>query len=498
MMRSFHGLGFAVSLSLSLASTVTLAPQATAQSTAANVYVQVQGPAGEVYGYSFSTTGQLTAIPGSPFNPGTQIVGGNKSQFFTLGKTSIHSYALGSNGAIGSQLSDIGFLGYAGGSCGGGTSGTASAVLDHSGQYIYVLLQNGGDGSCAAYQSYKINSDGSFTFEGDTEEDFGQQSGPDFLSVDLPSIMGNETFAYADESSGHDSAPIGFRRESSGTLQSMQFTETDPTLSEGSYTVEFPDASPNTGYVVFQLYPNDSNPPQLGSYTVDSEGNLSTTNTSSTMPMSRLEDPNSTFSPDGTLFTLYAGGRPNATLGNGIEVYNFNGASPLTLAQPFMNGTPINQVAWDNSSHLYAISQLDNKLFVFDANARSVGEYAPVSIESPNSMLVVSQTANSACLAPNEDGVNVCSPANGATVSSPVPISAAATLSGGVFRFELWNGSTKLLSVDDSGIMNQSLSLAPGSYKLTFDAHSASGEHQYAYRDISFDTTASSNQRRSV
>jgi len=80
--------------------------------------------------------------------------------------------------------------------------------------------------------------------------------------------------------------------------------------------------------------------------------------------------------------------------------------------------------------------------------------------------------------------VNVCSPANDANVTSPIQISAAATVSGGVFRFELWDGSTKLISVDDSGIMDQTLSLAPGSYKLTFDAHNTSGTHEYAYRNI--------------
>jgi phosphatidylserine decarboxylase len=79
--------------------------------------------------------------------------------------------------------------------------------------------------------------------------------------------------------------------------------------------------------------------------------------------------------------------------------------------------------------------------------------------------------------------VNVCSPSNGATVTSPVQINAAATVSGGVYRFELWNGSTKLLS-EDNGIMDQSLSLTPGSYHLTFDARSSSGTHEYATRDI--------------
>ena len=68
-------------------------------------------------------------------------------------------------------------------------------------------------------------------------------------------------------------------------------------------------------------------------------------------------------------------------------------------------------------------------------------------------------------------------------VSSPVQISATANVSGGVYRFELWNGNTKLLSVDN-GVMDQTVTLAPGTYHLTFDARNSSGDHQYAYRDI--------------
>lgn len=486
MSYAVRGLGLAAFLAL--VSTIAIAPQAGAQSTAAaNVYVQIQGPAGAVYGYSASPTGQLTAIPGSPFKPGTEIVGINKSQFFTMGKTLIHSYAMESNGAIGSQLSDIGFLNFSGSACGGGTGGISNGLLDHSGQYIYVLLENGGDGSCAAYQTYKINSGGSFTFDGDTEEDFGSQSGPNFLSVDLPSILGSETFAYADESSGHYSSPIGFRRESSGTLETMPFTETDPTLSDGNYNVQYPDAAPTGNYVVFQLYPYDSNPPQIGSYTVDSEGNLSTTNTSSDMPTSGLEDPSSTFSPDGKLFVLYGDQEPAGGAGNGIEIYSFNGASPLMLYKSLLIGTQIDEVRFDSSNHLYAMSSHTNELYVFTVTSTSVTQDTELSIGSPFWMVVASQTATSgggACSAPQSNGVNVCSPANGSSVASPVQINAAATVSGGVYRFELWNGSTKLLSVDNSGIMDQTLSLAPGSYKLTFDAYDTSGTHEYAYRDI--------------
>jgi hypothetical protein len=482
MSSTFRGLGLAGALAL--VSSLAAVPRLTAQSTSAYVYVQSQGPAGPVYGYSANSSGQLSAITGSPFKPGTQIIGSNKSQFFTLGKTLIHSYAIGSNGAIGAQESQIPFLNYSGGSCGGGTSGLASGLLDHSGQYIYLLLENGGDGSCAAYQTYKINSGGSFSFDGDTEVNFGAQTGPNFLSVGLPSILGNETFAYADESSGHLSNPIGFRRESSGTLQTMQFGEVDPTLANGNYNVSNPDASPTGNYVVFQLYPNDSNPPQLGSYTVDPQGNLSTTNTSSNMPTSELEDPRSVFSPDGRWLVLYAGENAPGKSGNGIEIYNFNNASPLTLNTRFLLGTPISRVAWDNSNHLYAISQVENKMWVYYVQPASVGNTAIVSVSSPQSLVVVSANAGNTCSIPATDGVNVCSPEQDASVTSPLQINARATVSGGVYRFELWWGSKKLATVDNSGIMNQTVSLTPGTYKLTFSAYNSSGTHEYATRSI--------------
>src|SRR3569833_100850 len=148
MMPLVRNLG--VAGSLVLVSGLFIPCQTQAQS--AYVYVQSTGSSGPVYGYSASSSGQLTAIPNSPFKPGTAIIGSNKSQFFTLGKTTLHSYALGSNGVIGDQLFQIPVLNYAGSFCGSGSTGLNGGVLDHSGQYVYVLLWGGGDNTCAAYQ----------------------------------------------------------------------------------------------------------------------------------------------------------------------------------------------------------------------------------------------------------------------------------------------------------------------------------------------------------
>jgi hypothetical protein len=469
--------GFGLAATLALVSSFAVAPMAKSQSTAAYVYVQVQGPAGPVYGYRASSDGHLGPISGSPFKPGTAIVGGNGSQFFTLGHTLLHSWAVESNGAIGAQLSQAPILDYGGGSCGGTANGDNGAVLDNTGKYIYVMLQHGS--SCAAYQSYAIGRNGDFTFLGDTE-----QSLPNNASdVDLPSILGDETFAYADWFGGPNSNRLGFRRASTGELQLIQFTETDPALdgSPSNYDPIFPAASPTGNYVVLSLLPYEAGPPQLGVYTVDSKGNLSTTNTSSTMPTG--QGVYNAFSPDGAYVANFNGG------GSGIEIYKFNGAAPLTFYKAVRDdgSTTINQVVWDNSSHMYGISLGRNELYMFTVTSTSVTEDAVVPLGMPVSLAVVSQAAGSgggSCTAPSANGVNVCSPAEGSTLSSPVQISAAATVSGGVYRFELWSGGKKLLS-SDNGTMNQTLPLAPGSYKLTFDAYNSSKTvHEYATRDI--------------
>lgn len=384
MMYAVRGFGLAVSLSL--VSLFAFAPQAKAQTTTANVYVQIQGSAGAVYGFHASSTGKLTAIPGAPWKPAGLPVAGTPTRVYTIGQTLIHSYSVGSNGAIGPQLAQIPFLDYAGGSCNDGLKGSDGATLDHTGKYIYVKLEDN-DGACAAYQSYKINSDGSFSFDGDTELNWNGNGD----SASLPSILGNESFAYADYDY-LNSGPVitGMRRESSGTLELIQFQQNYPTLNDDYYVTNGPDAAPAGNYLVLQLWPEGGGPTQLASYTVDTQGNISTTNTSTDMPTSAFVEVSTTFSPSGNLLAAYADGAETNGK-SGIELYNFNGPAPLTHYQNLLSGTPIDQVAWDSSNHLYAISNANNMLYVFTVTSTSVTEDTAWSIGSPYKMVVVSQ-----------------------------------------------------------------------------------------------------------
>jgi len=390
MTPTIRGLGLAATLVL--VSTFTVVPKARAASTpstAAYVYIQIQGSAGAVYGLSASSTGQLSAIPSAPWKPSGLIVGSTPTKFFSLGADLIHSYGIASNGAILSQLAEMPILDYDGSGCGGGSTGQDGAVLDHTGKYIYVMLEgNLASEDCVAYQSYIVNSDGSFLFDGDTELDWEPYGG---YQAGLPSILGSESFAYSQYLYNSGPQIMGFRRESSGTLDLLSDLQINtPTSSGQGYVPTNPDASPAGNYVVIQLYPEDAPPGQLGSFTVNSEGNLSSTNTASNMPTTPFSSvTGTTFSPSGNMFVIYS--NSGTGTGLGIEIYNFNGAAPLTAYKTLLSGTPIDQVAWDSSNHLYAISKSGNELYVFTVTPTSVTQDASWSIGSPYKMVVVSE-----------------------------------------------------------------------------------------------------------
>lgn len=412
MTPGLRGLGLAATLVL--ISSVVAAPQAGAQSapsTAAYVYIQIQGAEGDVYGFAASSNGKLTAIPSAPWKPAGVMIGSNGYRFLSLGEDLLHSYGILPSGAINMAVYADGqwqydglYSDYPGAECGSGQNGVKNAVLDHSGEYVYIVNAAGGDGTCAAYQSWQIvntvvnnglpESVG-YTQITTTPEIPNESPGE---TADIPSILGNESFAYADlirpdvgVVNGHASSLIGFRRESTGTLDGMQFHETDPTFASGAFVPYRPDASPTGSYLVLQLYANGVGPGQLASYTVDSEGNVFSTNTAENMPVSPFFITGTSFSPSGDLFVSWADNGNFASMGNGVEIYNFNGAAPLTPNRALLSGTPIDQVAWDKSNHLYAISQSTNMLYVFTVTPTSVTEDTAWTIGAPFKMVVVSK-----------------------------------------------------------------------------------------------------------
>src|SRR5580658_3206479 len=169
----------------------------TANSAAAPVaLVYVQTTPG-VMVYNAAANGTLTEVKGSPFKVSGQMEDISGKFLISVGDTILHVYSIASNGAVGKQISQINTASYGGSEC-GGTSGQGS-VLDHTGKYLYVQLNT--LNKCAAWQTYRLESDGFLQFLGDTEayqlyyeayEDEGNQ----VVASTVPTISSNDKFQY--------------------------------------------------------------------------------------------------------------------------------------------------------------------------------------------------------------------------------------------------------------------------------------------------------------
>jgi hypothetical protein len=337
--------------------------------------------------YDVASTGKLTLVSGSPFKTTGLMIGSNGKYFVTLGTDYLHSYLIGSNGAIKQQESQINTQLYAGAECGT----TAGAVLDHTGQYVYVQLAGafpGGSGVCDSFQTFKISStSGSLTFTGGTLFDAGRFASPGTI----PAITGSDTYAY-------NQTPVGdacqqsisaFSRESSGTLNNVSFNEIDPVPLAGPvyFIPNGSIATDPTNHFAVAVIPQTPGPcgttysAQLASYTVDSHGDITSTNKGSNMPTPDVSPVVLNMSPSGKLLAV----------GPGLQVFHFNGAAPITPYSAILTAAPIDEIHWDNANHLYALSNSTGKLYVFTITPTSITQASgsPYTIASPNGLFVV-------------------------------------------------------------------------------------------------------------
>ncbi len=80
-----------------------------------------------------------------------------------------------------------------------------------------------------------------------------------------------------------------------------------------------------------------------------------------------------------------------------------------------------------------------------------------------------------ACSAPASPGVNLCTPASGSTVSSPVQVTANSTVTGTIAQMQLWVDGVKKYAVAGA-VLNTSISLATGSHRFAVLASNTAGQ----------------------
>jgi hypothetical protein len=382
---------------------------ATANSTAAFVYVSNQPGSGsgplQIVAYSADANGQLSPVAGSPFNEDVDSIAVN-GPYLMASSTSapdINTYTVGSDGALtlATQFDYSKQTGYQAGECGG----VGNVYFDHGGQSLYAGVFNYSCTDNEAIASFGVDSaSGSLNYLG--IENIGYESN------NLASFTADDAFAY----SAHDDNCMyggisSFTRASSGLLTELTSgTVTPPQgppappgatsagvkLASYAAALATTDSSNHVAMAEAPCFEQDgvvATQIQLATWTVDASGNLSTADTSATMPGTKVTNPFvMKISPSGTLLAVGGVG--------GLQVFHFNGASPITAYSDLLTTDPIQHIAWDNENHLYATTVgassgvSAGKLYVFtvpDTTGSGQPQQAagsPYSIAAPRDLAV--------------------------------------------------------------------------------------------------------------
>jgi len=351
-------------------------------SPAAYVYVSsIPGSKVQINGYRAASDGKLTVVTGSPFLTGADYaasMAANRQHLFFTNEVDIQSYSIESSGAL-RPAGSINAQGLNQSNCGG----PAALFLDRAGATLYDL-DFYSDCANNAYQFFNAEaSTGHLNYLGVTAN-----STPIF-EVPL-SFIGNNEYAYGASCYHWNQEIFGFKRSSDGALTDLNITPSMPTSRTGQIYCPSLAATDATNHVAVPmqalnastLQPVGSS--QLASYTATSSGSLNTASTYSNMPYVEVATVMSiSMSPSGKL--LAVGGSA------GLQVFHFNGADPITAFTGLLTTDEVDQVAWDNQNHLYAISQPAGKLFVFTITPtnRNPAPGSPYAITNPRNIVVI-------------------------------------------------------------------------------------------------------------
>ncbi len=372
----------------------------TSSSPVAHVYIS---SGSKILAFSAASNGKLTSVPGSPFNYSLSLMGANGHYLFGFEPSSvlIDSLAMAANGALKKTattntetywpLTDCPLTYWNG----------QGLRIDHSGQDLYNAAIPE-DGFCYSnFQSFKINnSNGKLTYLGESDKIF--YGGPQL------SILGNNEFAYSPNCAaafGNSPYPTvtAFQRLSSGELATVNAGTAIPpapmdTAYPGGpvpgYYCPIMMATDPTNHAAMTLRAFDNigggdgegdfyGPVVIATFTADSRGNLKTTSTYKNMAVPETGGNTMRMSPSGKLL---------AVGGSGLEIFHFNGGSPLTKYKMLLTTDGVGQILWDNNNHMYALGSdaKGGKLWVYTVTPTSVVEApgSPYSITNAGGMVV--------------------------------------------------------------------------------------------------------------
>ena len=357
----------------------TSAPVST--TPAAWVYVS-STPAGsstnQIEAFVAVPNGALTTMTGSPFKENVTNMAVNGKYLFGTNSNgnSIDAYWMEGNGALTYTASTNTALS-------GDCNPLGQLFLDHTGATLYDMEFRGSGCSNNTYVSFTVNKPTGGV------KNIGNSTANNWIYLPA-SFIGNNVFAYTASCLGDMYWGMwGFQRSSSGLLTEVSITAAPPKPPTGYfYCPSFAAADP-TNHVAFTMQPvnqlnfSPDKPAQLATYTVDAKGNLSTTSTPANMPqIAVLGVTDLGMSPSGLLLAVGGAG--------GLQIFHFNGASPITHYTGLLTTAEVDQFFWDNQNHLYVVGRTSNKLWVFTVTPTSYVQApgSPYTINAPISIIV--------------------------------------------------------------------------------------------------------------
>lgn len=149
------------------------------------------------------------------------------------------------------------------------------------------------------------------------------------------------------------------------------------------------------------------------------------------------------------------------------------GPTPMRTAQVWVDGKKAAEQLTQSFSNY---SFLDTSVPIAAGSHRIavLGTGWDGTIQEKKFTLTVS--GGTSCSAPSSAGVHICTPASGASVSSPVAIQAAAKVTGTFARMEVWIDGVKKYAETSSTTLKTTLSVAAGTHRFAVIATNTAGQ----------------------
>lgn len=336
----------------------------------------------QITAWAAEEDGKLKPVSGSPFrdNVDAMAVDGGHLLAVDHSQRNIDTFVIESDGALHYETSSN-YGKYAPND----KCPVANQIFfDHTGATLYVQEFNA-DCSNTGVASFALNkATGKLHYLGtDITGVFPGVTNAAFFT-------GNNKYAYSASNSGCMYYNIyGFKRGANGMLTDAgsvaNWPAPPPNFRRFIPLLAAADPYNNLAVLMQPVNPPgcSSEPLQIATYTANSSGVIKTRSTYADMPSTLIATPyDMKMSPSGKLVAV-AGQE-------GLQVFFFNEGVAAANYTGLLTKAPINQIFWDNSDHLYGISQATNKLYVFTVTPTHISHApgSPHPVGDPQHLIV--------------------------------------------------------------------------------------------------------------